>query len=132
MSEIVSWSNFNAPLIDGDQIRIVDEPGFDPNQIEFILTVADSINWWKGLNFVFGDGKLYGSVGIQDHQYNGIDRQSTTNPIQVPADETLLRGARLELLKAKTFGVHTGMYYLTESDLLAKRGRRITFVWERD
>lgn len=43
-----------------------------------------------------------------------------------------LRGTRLELEKAKAFGVHTGMYALAFDEMPHGGGTRFTFHWHRD
>lgn len=81
------------------------------------------MRWWKGLRLLAGDGAQLGVSETQDDNHAGA--------IMVfPANE--LADKKLELWKAKLFGIHTGMYDLPLAPLGRWGGTRFIFHWFKD
>jgi hypothetical protein len=115
----LNWINFTGQwLPDHDVVRTVERDLGDPGSVEFQLEQPYG-TWWKGLAVWIGGTKVQ-EVGVQDSR-------NTSDPIRIPVGDVAGAGW-IQLLKAKTFGVHTPMYALTGLD--QKAGKHVTFRWE--
>lgn len=133
MAVSINWSDLNSPLQEQDVIQVSEAEGA-PDEIHFVLKVSRSIRRWKGLKLFFRDGRLWDAIGIKDQRYEARSpwtlAEFPDDRIIIRADEGLLRGARLELCKAKFFEGYTSVYSLEH--LLAKRGKIVIFMWRQD
>ncbi len=114
----------NNILPDGDQI-VLQESGSaaSPDSVGFELQVATPDMWWKGLvlfkkdksndyeELVAGDGKAL-------PQYKEIEM-------------TKLCDRYLVLSKAKTLGVHSNVYNITDADTGLQQGKKYTVSWNK-
>lgn len=123
MTYDIDWGDLERSqrLQDGDILAITVEEIDDPNSIEFTLKLGGGVNWWKGLEITNGKNR------------KGLIEASGSNgqagPLRLSMDE-ITTGGKLILLKAKAFGVHTGMYELAY--LEQKAGKRVNFLWVSD
>ncbi|MBG0568421.1 hypothetical protein [Actinoplanes aureus] len=113
----LNWINFTGQwLPDGDAINM-DEWDIEPGFIEFELTQPYG-TWGKALRLMIG--------GTQVDRAEVRNENRTSHVIRVPVDQ--VRGAGyLEFVKAKMFGVMTGMYQL--GGLEQKSGKHLRFNW---
>ena len=130
MSTPIAWNQLFGRLGDGDEIAITVTPianGF----LEIVLKSAPEIRWWKGLQVLNAQNRIFWSIWTQDDRH---DSSVDGGPIRLPAARDLLDGWSLEICKAKLFGAHTGMYRLPMIALNsgAIDGVRLTFEWRRD
>jgi hypothetical protein len=98
----------------------------DPNSIEIGLTsqeTDDQVRWWKGLRVLSASGNQLGVSETQDNDHAG---GIMLFPI------ASLSGMKLEIWKAKLFGIHTGMYDLPLDPLVNWGGSRFIFHWFKD
>jgi hypothetical protein len=117
----LNWVNFQGQRFpDGDVIQLEETDLGDPNVIEFELHQPWN-TWWKGLQVYIGDS-LVQETYVQDSR-----RDSETLHFEV---DQLAGAGRVKLLKAKIFGVHTGIYDVYE--LEEKAGRRLALYWYDD
>jgi hypothetical protein len=139
MAESIDWNSFvsngggtilrpvtrlgGAPSGE-DEIFLDEEPGLvDSGFVEIGLGTEAAITWWKGLQAWTAEGNDIGMVAMQDANHG---------PTFLRIPTALLPGARLQLMKAKVFGVHTGMYELQLGDIASHDATRFTFTWMRD
>jgi hypothetical protein len=113
-----------VPLPDGDFIDLTIIPpnssGLPGNLIEVVLQSGPEITWWKAINIH--------SSGSDTEIWNQDDTKSAS--VQLNADQ--FRNARwIEFKKAKTLGIHTGMYDLKQLDHI-QPGSRVIFNWVKD
>jgi hypothetical protein len=111
---------------DQDGIAQMREPGtVDRGFLELGLSTSAQITWWKSIRAYTREGNDIGQIAMQDQDHG---------PRWMRVRTAALSGGRLELEKAATFGVHTGMYRLLFDELPAdiRDGARITFDWHRD
>jgi hypothetical protein len=97
-----------------------------PENVEIGLTSqadGDPVRWWKGLRVLSREGNQLGVSETQDNNHSG-------GIMLFPASS--LPGMKLELWKAKLFGIHTGMYDLPLDPLERWGGTRFIFNWVRD
>jgi hypothetical protein len=140
MSLTISWSHFQSPRVlwlppppggheDVITIRTPNALGrYGVDHIEFALITDPSITWWKQLRVVNPNNapneQQLGVSWTQDNIHAGdvlLYKMSS------------LRGAKLELWKARTFGAHVCMYELDINSMPpAWAGTRLTFDWFRD
>jgi hypothetical protein len=124
----VSWLDFTETnrLSDNDNVALINnEPIGDPNMTEVVLELAPHKTWWKGIQVQDGTGAYVDEIGVQDN--NKV--ASLTVASQILVDP----GGYLLFMKAKAFGVHTGMYRLNCGGLGEQlRGRRAHFYWYAD
>jgi hypothetical protein len=85
------------------------------------------VTWWKGVLIFDQLSRYFGEIWTQDDDHE-------SDPVRLPAEPDFLNGWRIELAKAKLFGVHTGMYSLPILALNGGsiRGKRITVTWVTD
>lgn len=123
MASPIDWSVFNAgPTWDGDLIDAVIEPNAVPaDTVEFVLETTPATRWWKALTVPDGLGSSW-EIWAQDEKHS--DR------VSLWADQ-VRNGQSLEFKKAKSLGIHTGMYLLGGLDRLTG-GSRVTFRWVQD
>jgi hypothetical protein len=120
MSDLKQLSDFPDPSIE-DTISLTLTAAANPNEVEFQLESIPSVTWWKGLELCASNGRMMNQVETHDNDLG-------PHSFSVLAND--LVGARLTLAKAKTFGVHTGMYNL--ENLSGFQGRSFQFLWQRD
>jgi hypothetical protein len=114
----LNWVNFTGQwLPDGDVVRTVERDLGDPSYVEFSLSQPWG-TWWKGVELWIG-GQRVGSLEVQDSR-----RESDTIRVEV---QQIVGAGYLKFLKAKMFGVHTGMYHLGGLD--QKAGKHVRFDW---
>jgi hypothetical protein len=140
VAEPRSWDDFDVYYPTDGQIRHFDrghpsdEDGIDqerePNALssgflELGLRTSPQITWWKSIRAYTREGNDIGQIAMQDQDHGPRWMRIRTNA---------LPGGRLELEKAKMFGVHTAMYRLLFDELPSdiRNGARITFGWHRD
>jgi hypothetical protein len=104
------------------------------DQIEFVLATWPKVTWWKGLTLTEMHCSRYvppQPCALHTTEAAG-ERHSSQSIIVRTQDPAVPNGYRLVFYKAKAFGVHTEMYWLSVGDTLELRGYRLTFVWEKD
>ncbi len=120
-----------APPLTGMTFKVDDNDGIivrqvpiGPDSVEFALEVAPTITWWKGLKIYDRQGEMISLLATQDDDKGPKASGPMTSDRFGPRIE-------IEFLKAKAFGVHTGVgrVPLQLSDVL---GFRTTFYWESD
>ena len=111
--------------VDQDAIVLRDEgPISNTADVEFVLTADSAVAWWKGLAHEARDGRE-----MELSQTEGSVRRGGTFRFNV-ADH---RSDRLDLKKAKSLGVHTGMYLLRVDQMPSHMiGHRWAFEWFAD
>lgn len=138
----ITWDHFFSPVllalpgefrpwwqwweqIDQDAIVLRDEgPIGNPTDVEFVLTADAMISWWKGLAWQAGDGRQ-----IELSETEGSVRRGRVFRFNVATHGS----DRLELMKAKVLGAHTGMYSLPIDRMPARMlGHRWSFEWFAD
>lgn len=117
----VSWTDFEGSgrLWDNDVIIARQTPLSDPNALEIGLEIAPHLTWWKGIDVLDDNGAVITSLQVEG------SRKSAS----VSLDPALIeRVGSLQFLKAKAFGIHTGMYRLPTAGL-PLRGQFTSFSW---
>jgi hypothetical protein len=104
-------------LKDGDVVKATIAPGLIPPDRIGIALRLDGVTWWKGLQ---SDDVVL--CQCQDDQ--------NVNSTQLAVDTLKAKG--LQLWKAKTFGVHTAMYNITDAKDTMSGGQSYLFTWSRD
>lgn len=120
MSRILTLANFPGVSRE-DDITVVQGAASNPAAIEFTLASAPAVTSWKGLRLVSPDGSAVQQVETSDSNHG------PTALVTLPANQA--GTVRLRLLKAKLFGIHTGMYELA---LTGEVGKRLDLEWTRD
>jgi hypothetical protein len=123
----ISWQDLQSTkrLWDNDNIAAQDlQPLDNPDEIEIVLELAPHKTWWKGIQLQDDNGAFIAEIGVQD--------RTKTASVRVRADQLLSPGGYLVFMKAKMFGVHTGMYRLATGGLEQLRGHRAHFFWYAD
>jgi hypothetical protein len=127
-----TWDDFDEPLLHAAEGHPSGEDGIvqdrepnavDPNFVEFGLSTEPHVTWWKGIRAYTRDGHDIGQIAMQDDDHG---------PRWMRVHVSHLAGGRLEIEKAKAFGVHTGMYELLFDAMPLGGGTRYTFHWHRD
>jgi hypothetical protein len=121
---ITGWSDIYISTREDTIYLTIGQPNCVANNVVRVnLEKAPHITWWKGIHAYRGDGSFYAEIGLQDG-HNG--------PISMDVNLGGENGSAwaLKMLKAKMFGIHTGMYCV--QDLSRFRGRELTFRWTRD
>lgn len=119
----ISWGDLSITnrLWDGDIVAVVGISDIaDSNACEFVLELAWPKTWWKGIQVQDDNGSLIVEIGVENN--------SRINEARVPAD-FILRGGYLLFMKAKMFGIHTGMYRMSTARMDNLRGKRVHFLW---
>jgi hypothetical protein len=138
MADRRSWDDFDVYFVPTDSINRASEGrpsgedgidqarelnAVDPQFVELGLSTEPHITWWKGIRAYTRDGHDIGQLAMQDADHG-------PRWMRVRVDQ--LAGGRLEIEKAKAFGVHTGMYELRFDEMPHGGGTRFTFGWHRD
>ncbi|MDQ3677828.1 MAG: hypothetical protein M3401_13685 [Actinomycetota bacterium] len=138
MAEPRTWDDFDVYYLPTDSINRATEghPSgedgidqarelgvVDPEYIELGLSTANDITWWKSIRAYSAGGHDIGQIAMQDDDHG-------PRWFRLPLDQ--LRGGRLDIEKAKLFGVHTAMYTLRFDDMPDGGGTRFTFGWHYD
>jgi hypothetical protein len=121
----ITWNDLaggHQRLPAGDEILATEED-IDPNTTEFVLELANYLDWWKGVQLLNDTNEEIGFIEVKGK------RSSPAGPITVASSDINV-GGKIILCKAKMFGLHTGIYALTE--LACKQGKRVTFRWSAD
>ena len=118
MAMDIGWDTFPGLREDGVDLTIEDA-GIGPDSIELVLRLSPHLAWQKAL------------IGY-DAQGNEKGRVKTFDNAKGPEAMTLRYDEldRVELAKAKGFGILTGMYQLRSFEDV--RGKRVTFYWHKD
>jgi hypothetical protein len=119
MADRIDW--FSFPSLSDDQITIAKSPLPDATMVEFTLILDPAITWWKELKFFDSNNNVFAEVSNSDNGFG---------PYTFSILAGNLDGSVLLISKAKTFGVHTGMYEIR--DLASQAGTHITFTWVSD
>jgi hypothetical protein len=124
----VSWLDFTETnrLHDNDNIALLNnDPIDDPNMTEIGLELAPHKRWWKGIQVQDGSGAYVDEIGVEG--------DSKSARVRVPSQILVDPGGFILFLKAKAFGIHTGMYRLNCGGLSEQlRGRRVDLYWYAD
>lgn len=107
-----------------------EQTGLGPHEVEFQLQFDEpALTWWKGIRVVthgdfFNPERQWGTSEVQDDVRSGAVLRFSVEDI---------RPHRLQVWKAKLFGVHTCMYELDLGEMPETfRGHRVVFGWFRD
>ena len=123
----ITWQDLQSTkrLWDNDNIAVQDLTPIDnPDEIEIVLELAPHKTWWKGVQLQDDNGGFITEIGVQD--------RNKVASVRIRADQLLDPGGYLVFMKAKLFGVHTGMYRLGTGGLEQLRGKRVHFFWYAD
>jgi hypothetical protein len=107
------------PLPDGDMIWLTERATADPNSLEIVFKLGDRVSWWKEVKAIDQAGRTMNRIA-RDGRHRG--------PLSftLPAAEV----KNLVFSKAKFLGWHTEMYRVGNPD--QKKGRQLTFSWDKD
>jgi len=119
MADRIDW--FSFPNLSDDQITLTKTALADATMVTFTLVLDPVITWWKELKFFDKNNNVLAEVSNSDNGFG---------PYTFSILAGNLDGAVLLISKAKTFGVHTGMYEIR--DLMSQAGSHITFTWVSD
>jgi hypothetical protein len=108
---------FRSP--DQDKLQLSLSPGQE-DSITFCLSTTRGISWWKGVKLFGGQGPTLGLLATTDNDHGPSCRT-------IPLSEWVEGESKLELWKAKAFGVHTYIATYTFSPK-AYAGQRIDLV----
>lgn len=117
----VSWNDFQGSgrFWDNDVINARQTPLSDPNALEIGLQIAPHLTWWKGIEVLDDNGAVITSIQVE----------GARKAASMSVDPSLIdRVGSLLFLKAKAFGVRTGMYRLPTAGLTL-RGQFTSFSW---
>jgi hypothetical protein len=119
------WLSYNAPNSQDreDTVKATFTRTQDPNSIQFVLSTAPDVTWWKGITITdLSSGRPLASDFTQDAKH-------TTGALKISRD-AVQSGAYIAFSKAKEFGRHTRMYVATvPADQL---GYRVDIHWLDD
>lgn len=115
--QLSSFPDVSVEDLIGLQIGTADAPG----TLDIVLDSDPAVTWWKGIELHDAADRVIHQIETQD---------SNDGPHTMTATAAELRGARLLIMKAKLFGVHTGMYELHNLD--SQIGRKLHFSWLND
>lgn len=118
----IDWSDFGTTLPDGDIITVNFTQNFPQFNIRLTLNTGPGVTWWKALSLF--------TPGRGDFQEIFTEGAKTTATMSINPSTFDAGGIYLQFKKAKTFGIHTGMYFLGSADRLI--GTHATFTWLRD
>lgn len=119
MADRIDW--FSFPNLSDDQITVSKSPLENATLVTFTLILDPAITWWKELKFFDKNNNVLAEVSNTDNGFG---------PYTFSILAGNLDGGVLLISKAKTFGIHTGMYEIR--DLLSQAGTHITFTWVSD
>jgi hypothetical protein len=115
----VTWAKF--PKLSEDQVTVTrTRDAVDRSKIEVVLKLPANVTWEKAVRALDGSGNEMAVVKAKDG--------TKTASFIVDIDKL----AKLELCKAKAFGVLTGMYEIRTDQLSGMGGYRVTFTWVKD
>lgn len=123
----ITWQDLETTkrLWDGDNIAVLGVTPIDnPNEIEIVLELAPHKTWWKGIQLQDDNGSFIAEIGVQD--------RTKVASTRVMAQQLLSPGGYLVFMKAKMFGIHTGMYRLATGGLNQLKGQQVHFYWFAD
>lgn len=104
-------------LPDGDIVQASVLPGGVPKGVIEVHLRLAGVTWWKGIQ----SGPIV-LCQAQDNQPDSTAQFSVSD----------FQAHGLQLWKAKTFGIHTQMYDVTDAGQNMSGGHSYVFVWERD
>jgi hypothetical protein len=102
-------------LPNGDRIEVSVADGPDPNKIT--VSLVSNVTWWKG---------------IQANEIVLCQTQDSQNTSQADVDIDKVHAKGIQLWKAKTFGVHSNQYDVTNIRAWAQGGKVYSFLWKSD
>lgn len=105
-----------------DEIEVSIAEGLDDELVVVTLRSAPSVTWWKGIH-VYGpdDETVIGLLSTTDQDHGPSRRRFRVAEL----------GTRLEFLKARFLGVHTGVGRPCW-DPRPLAGHEVVFTWRRD
>ena len=111
-------------LRDGDVVRGRFDAGdaIDGGDAVLQLKLGGGVRWWKALKAVNENDQEIWTAELQDDTRESDELFLTEDDIE--------SGARLELWKAKEFGIRRHVYSV--EDLTALKGKRVTLTWSAD
>ncbi len=115
--QLTSFPDVSIEDLIGLQIGTAAAPG----TLDFVLDSGPAVTWWKGLELHDAADRVIKRIETQD---------SNQGPRTMTATADQLRGAHLLIMKAKLFGIHTGMYELHNLD--SQVGKELHFSWLDD
>ena len=109
----------------GKRIQLTVEDGGHDDAVEAVLSVKDSITWWKSLDYwpFFHNGSPTG-------EHVRLETKDKTKTADVVLTDISTR-AVFELWKGGFLGVPERVYQ-QQYDTVANRGLRLTFHWLED
>lgn len=129
MNILLDWSDLDGRrLPDGDRIEsTISSPIYsedDPRRLWLIVRIelGPGIRWWKQVELTDIDRRRLAQAEAQDDTTSD-ECHANAVPARNPA-------RWMVLWKAKTAGVHTPMYDLTDLDRMA--GKYVLLRWTRD
>lgn len=116
---------FNPLLLSNseDTIFYSESNNLPSNQVRVVLESSGRVSWWKGLELSYPGRGIVATASTQDWNHG----PNATTIFLDSMDPALLS---IKLLKAKIFGIHTGMYCI--DNLSSKRGKTLYFYWAWD
>ena len=120
---VIGWNDLGSVLPDKDRISVAFS-GHNPNStIQLTLNAGPGITWWKGV-------RLWSPMGgdLLDEAWTQDNHTSTM--ISIPPSAVEPSDRFLQFKKAKSFGAHTGMYWLGRVDRML--GSNVTLTWLQD
>lgn len=119
------WPNSRAELQDDHDMIVlsVQNNVVGVSGVRIAMVRAPHIAWWKGFGLVDSQGRQIGGI------FGGQDAEPVTEHDYSMSE--VGQAARLELWKAKAFGVHTHTYTIVNLSPLA-RGTVIELRWVQD
>jgi len=110
--------------VDGNNVIQTSQSGITAGYLQFSLATSDNITWWKGIKIFDGKNNMICLLATQD-QDHGPDTSKQFN-LGAFDDEI-----RVEIWKAKAFGVHTPMATVNfkTSDC---NGKNTLLYWKND
>ncbi len=122
----ITWTDLSVygRFWDNDFIRVVGQQDIaDKNAVELVLELAPHLSWAKEIQVRDDNGALIARLHVQD--------STKSAEVNISADQILTNGSLL-FLKAKLFGIMTGLYVLPTAGLDEVKGKRTVIRWMSD
>lgn len=118
----IAWNSFGSALPDGDILISSFSHNFPQFGIRLTLNLGPGVTWWKAVSLF--------TPGRGDFQEIAVEGSKTSATMVIHPNTFDSDPVLLHFKKAKTFGIHTGMYFLGRADRLI--GTHLTITWIRD